>query len=495
MFNNFLGIIRKNQFWSFLFILIISFVPRFVMPFTNRSFVLGTEPARDLLTVKDIVINHIFPLAGFNYGYVWHIQRGPGWYYFLAIPFILGNGDPFWAKAATGLVSIATIILSFFILKSVFNIKTAVAACILLAVSPWLIEITGQIWPPYIVIFPVALFLFAMMKFLQKQQNYAVLIALSIGLMAQFEIAIAFFYIVQMIILIPFAIKYKYINYKTLFLSFFILFLSFVPNIINDLTHSFYSTGGFLILVNYLVKGGVTNIIGLFGQRIDVFTWNFRSTFSPNVFKSICLISVMYLGAYAFIKDKKILPFKKRFVLYLALTPLMKFIILFFYPGGVQAWHLLDLTVVYCFLLGIILGYFLEKPILKLLALAVLVGLIIISSIRMNEIFKNEFLLSFGVNRITQAAPVNFIFSDSKKQPFNYIILDTSQHRYDFDYLFWWYGAKKYGYQPSKNKQKVRYYILDNNDINREILPKNLTGKIIKTENFKNGYSVIKVIN
>jgi hypothetical protein len=201
----------------------------------------------------------------------------------------------------------------------------------------------------------------------------------------------------------------------------------------------------------------------------------------------------MYGGVYAFIKNKNIAYSKKLFVAYLALIPLIKLIILFFYPGGVQAWGLLDLTVIYCFLLGIILGYFLNRPVLKMLSLAILAGLILISVTRMNEIFRNEFQLAFGVDRIAQASSVEYIFQDARKQQFNYVSLDKNQQRYDFDYLFWWYGAKKYGYQPSSSKQKIIYYILDKNDANRELLPKKLTGKIINTKDFQNGYSVIKV--
>jgi len=494
MFSKLFINLKKNHFWGFLFILVISFVPRFVMLFTNRLMSFGTEQGMDLLFAKDIVVNHIFPLAGSNRTYVWHILKGPGWYYFLSIPFILGNGDPFWAKAATGLVSVATIIISYFILKSVFNLKTAIAVCILLSISPWLIEITGQIWPPYIVIFPVALFLFGVMKFLQKKQRFAILIALSIGLMVQFEIAIAVFYIVQLLILIPLVVKYKYISYKMLFLSFFVLFLFFLPNVIYDLTHSFYSTGGFSILITELVRGGFGNVIHLLAQRVDVFTWNFRSTFSPNIIKSFCLLSIIYLGAYLFTKDKKIARFKKIFLIYLVLTPLSKILIMFFYPGAVPAWHLLDLSIIYCFALGIIFGYFFKKPVLKIFSVAVLLGLIIMFSMRMSEIFRNEFLFSFGINRIAQATPVNYIFADAKGQQFTYTPLDAGQQRFDFDYLFWWYGAKKYGYQPSTNKQKINYFILDKNVAGNQTFPKNLTGKVVNKKDFQNGFSVIKVV-
>jgi hypothetical protein len=488
--------VKKINFFGFIFILILSLIPRIIMLFTRRLVSFGSEQGMDFLVTKDILVKHIFPLTKIDPLLIWHmLPRIPGWYYLLNIPFVLGGGNPLWAKAMTGLISMITILFIFFVAKSAFNLKTAIATCVLLSISPWLIEQTGQIWPPYVIILPIAIYLFATIKFLKKKQNYVILMALSIGLMVQFEIVTAFLFLAQTLLIVPLAIKYKYISLKTLVLSILALFMVLLPNILYDLTHKFYSAGGFSILTNDLVKGGSNNIISLLGQRIDVFTWNFRSTFSPNIFKSIFLFLIMYGGVYAFIKNKNIAYSKKLFVAYLALIPFIKFFILLFYPGGVQAWDLLDLTVIYCFLLGIILGYFLNRPVLKMLSLAILAGLILISVTRMNEIFRNEFQLSYGVDRIAQASSVEYIFQNAHKQQFNYISLDKNQQRYDFDYLFWWYGAMKYGYQPSVNKQKLNYYILDKNDANHESLPKNLTGTVIDTKDFQNGFSVIKVID
>lgn len=488
--------LKNKNLFGFVFILIIAVIPRFIMLFTRRIVSFESEQGMDLLVAKDILVKDVFPLVTSNHALLWHmLPRIPGWYYLLNIPFVLGNGDPFWVKAMTGLVSVITIVFVFFVAKSAFNLKTAIATSILLSISPWLIEQTGQYWPPYIIILPVAVYFFATIKFLEKKQNYAILMALSIGVMVQFEIITAFLCLIQTLLIMPLAIKYKYINIRTLVLFVLMLFLTLLPNILYDLTHKFYYLGGFSQLTDGFAKGSASNIVNIFWQRIDAYTWNFRSAFSPNIIKSFFLFAVMYLGVYMFIKDKKVAYSKKLFVVYLALTPFISFFISFFYPSTIHAWYLLDLTILYCFLLGIILGYFLERPNLKILSVAILLSLTVISSIKTSEIFRNEFFLSFGVSRIAQALPVEYVFKDANGQQFNYILLDKTLHRYDFDYLFWWYGAKKYSYQPSTSEQKLTYYILDKTDANKETLPDNLKGKIINTKNFQNNYSVIKVID
>jgi len=481
--------IKHKTFLSLVFIVSLSFVPRVIMLFSRRLVSFGGEQGMDLLFVKDIVVNHAIYLIGYNTNYVWHIPKGPGWYYLLSIPFILGNGDPFWAKAMTGIISIATVILSFNILRSGFGLKSAIMTGMLLAISPWLIEQTGQIWPPYIVIFPTALFLFSVMKVLQKKQKYVALIALSIGLMLQFEISIGYFYIVQMLIMIPLAIKYKYVNFRTLFWALFILILFFIPNVIYDLTHNFYSANGFSILIKVLVNGGFNNLFHLLSQRVDAFIWNFRLTFSDNTIKSFCLLLIIYVGVYLFVKDKRNIVSQKLFLFYLALTPLTKILILFFYPGVIQAWYLLDLVVVYCFLLGIILGYFLDRKRLNLLAIAVLLGLVVIFVFRTYIIFRNEFDLTLGVDRIAQSTVIKYIYSDAKRQQFNY-----TPHRFDLTYLFWWYGKNKYGLNPSNVPQKVNYYILDANDPEDRVLPKDISGRVVDTKVFPYGFTVKKII-
>lgn len=488
--------LKSKTFFAFVFIFALSFIPRFIMLFTQRIVSFEAEQGMDLLITKGILLKSVFPLTSLNNILLFHsLPRIPGWYYLSYIPFFLGNGNPFWAKAMTGVISIVTIVFIFFVTKSAFNLKTAIATSILLSISPWLIEQTGQYWPPYIIILPVAIYFWAIMKLFEKKQNYAILVALSIGLMVSFEVVTAIFCLAQTLLIVPLAIKYKYLNLKVLVLCAFALFLTLLPNVLYDLTHKFYFAGGFSALTSEFNGNISFNIIKMLGQRVDVFTWNFRSTLSPDLIKSICLFIIMYTGTLLFVKDNKNAYSKKLFVVYLALIPFITFSISFFNPSTIQAWYLLDLTVLYCFLLGIILGYFLEKTKLKLLSIAILLALTIIASIKMYAVFKSEFVLSFGVNRIAQAAPVDFIFNNANKQAFNYIPLDTSLHRYDFDYLFWWYGAKKYGYQPSVSKQKLTYYILDKNDANHESLPKKLTGKIITIKNFQTGYSVIKVAN
>jgi hypothetical protein len=123
---------------------------------------------------------------------------------------------------------------------------------------------------------------------------------------------------------------------------------------------------------------------------------------------------------------------------------------------------------------------------------AIILSLILISLNRVWVTFKSE---EFGKNIITQTAPVEYIYNDARGQKFNVILLDTTQIRYDFNYLFWWYGSKKYGYQPSVAKQKLLYYILIDNSTSHAVLPKDLSRKVVETRIFPPDVTVKKIIN
>jgi len=484
--------LKNKVILSFFLILLLASAFRLVAFFYNNPPTYQAEVAHDYMAAKNIILGQSFPLVAENYNYTWHIPKGAGWYYVLAGVFMLSNANPLAPKLLTPLVGIATIALVFFLLKRRFNLKTAIFTSVLLAISPALVDESHLIWPPFMVFLPVVLFLFSILKILEGKQRFAILAAVSIGLMAQFEVTIAFFYGVYCLLLIPIAIKNKLINFKTTRLFLLTLFLFVVPFIVDDVLHGAYSSGGILILLQNLGNGVHRSFGYILEQRLDTFIWNFRSTFSPNIPKSIGILITMCAGSYIYVLDKKIERSKKLFMLFLFLAPFAKFILLFFYPDDLRSWWFLDLIILYCFILGIILAYFMHKPKLKLLSLAIIAGLIVISFDPIRVTLKNE---EFGKNIITQTVPVEYILNDARGQKFNVISLDTTQVRYDFNYLFWWFGIKKYRYQPSIDKQKLLYYVLINNSTSHAVLPKDLSSKVVETKYFPPDVIVKKIIN
>jgi len=282
---------RKKTILFFCLILILGIIPRIITAFSNLPFT--DEAGYSLLVSKKIVFDHIFPLVGFNLNYEWHITKGPGWFYTLAIPIILGNGNPIFAKIFTVFADLVGITFTFYLLKKAFDLKTATLVSFFLSVSPWFIDQVGYIWPPFFAPIFIILFLLFTMKFIQGKKNYSLLIALMLGFIGQYEIAIMIFLLGQIIILLPLAFKKKLIDLKRLLYSFLVFVITMLPIIIYDLTHNFYSLRGFVILFSELSKGHGQSILSKLPQRVDTFTWGFRSTFSPNIILSITILFIL----------------------------------------------------------------------------------------------------------------------------------------------------------------------------------------------------------
>lgn len=472
---------KKKSLIAFFIVFILAVIPRFIIVFANRPFT--DEAGFDLLVAKNIVVNHIFPLAGFNLNYSWHITKGPGWYYTLAIPVFFGNGNPIIAKIFMSLCQLSAIILAFFSLKKFFNLKTAFFATFLLSISPWFLDQSALIWPPFMAPLAIVFFLASLMYFLRGNKTAFLFVTFAIGLIAQYEIAIAIFLIPQVILFSVFWLRKGLINIKFIIFSILTFLLTMIPVIIYEVTHNFYSTRGLFILLNELLRGGgELNFSSKILQRIDTFTWGFRSTFAPNVFVSFAIFIVLVYFAYYFLKNKKNPIWAKRFLIFLIAAPFLKFIFSIFYPGVAMAWHYLDLIIIYCFTAGILFGSVDNRKI-KYLTYFLCFVLFILFSVRTNDVYKNEYHFSFSPDNIRQSVVVRYVYEDSKGKAFKYKVLSLSPLTTDFDYLFWYYG-KDVGVK-NFNSGKITYII------KQEANPKIQTNK----KGFKEfpGYTVEKL--
>ena len=78
-------------------IIFLALFPRSVEVF-NHNPIFGFDQGREMLAAKNIVVNHKLTLIGTEVGAgsagISGVFHGPIYYYMLAVPFILFNGDP-----------------------------------------------------------------------------------------------------------------------------------------------------------------------------------------------------------------------------------------------------------------------------------------------------------------------------------------------------------------------------------------------------------------
>jgi hypothetical protein len=223
------------------------------------------------------------------------------------------------------------------------------------------------------------------------------------------------------------------------------------------------------------------NIFSIVQNRIDTFTWNFRSTFIPNMWISLILLFTFLLTTYIYIKDKNISLINKRYLFFLATNPLIFLLLLGIYPGNAFAWWLIHLTVIYCFWLGILFDYLYKNNTGKYLVVSFLLFFCGISIYKVYSQFTDSFNFPYR-NTIKGIHPIENIYQKAGGEPFSLKIITPRTHQEEYMYLLWWIGYRKYNKNfPNKIPYANKEFILIEKDNDKRTYS-NLIHEILKNK-------------
>ena len=94
-----------------------------------------------------------------------------------------------------------------------------------------------------------------------------------------------------------------------------------------------------------------------------------------------------------------------------------------------------------------------------------------------------------------QLTALDYIYRQAAGKKFEFIVYSPAVFAYPYDYLFSWYGPKKYHYAPTKGHEKLFFVIIEP-EFQRPTLLRDWLkirekdGKIIKEQNIKGGIIV-----
>src|SRR5574337_631129 len=83
--------INKN---SIIFVILLIGLIYKLLITRDGNFIFNMDNARDMVDVREMVVLHKLRLTGPTSG-IEGFYNGPGWYYLLAIPFVLTGGSPY----------------------------------------------------------------------------------------------------------------------------------------------------------------------------------------------------------------------------------------------------------------------------------------------------------------------------------------------------------------------------------------------------------------
>lgn len=476
----------------------IAVIPR-AIELLNHNYLFGYDHGVFFQDVKKIVVDRKLTLIGTEVGGQGGFFQGPGWYYLLVIPFFLTGGDPYGAMVLMFLIGIATVLAAFLLGRKMFDNKTAFVISLLIAISPVVITQSRFVWPPFPISFLAVFLLFFIYQVLQKKEKCLPLLTLTVGLMTHFETATAATLLINLLLVFPVVFIKKLASLRIVLLSVVTLILTQLPIIVFDIKHDFINSKGILKL--FISSSAISPISEVFNNRWHVFKDNFLGTFPSGDSLWPVLLVIIFSGIIIYIRDKNTSFAEKSFILYLAVSPLLLFLIFMKYGSLMWSWWILELPVYYCFLLAIILGYLWRKTFLGVIVIGILLIFITSYVYATINFYKNDFNDYGGVHKIKgKLQAIDFIYQDAAGEPFNLLVFTPPIYTYAYDYLLWWYGERKYHYLPPKEGTGLLYLLIEP-DYQKPWTYKGWletvikTGTVLKTKELPSGFIVQKRIS
>lgn len=487
-------IFRKELLILYLIIFVGAFL-RLQGVLTN-SFAFTYDVGRDMLALSNIVHIHKIPLIGATTGLP-GIFYGPWWYYMLTPFFIIFSGDPRGIALTMSLVGIAAIILGFYLGKKIGGNLLGLIIAALISGSPYLISLSSQIWNPNVSPLFAILILLVLFKIFEKSKVNKNIFYVFLGILLMLSIDLEIVYglllstgILLSIILIKRTISFKAIIFFTIG-SLIIL----APRIAFELRHQFLMTKS---LITFFLSGNsshqiLTVLDNLTVRALFLFSQFAETLANSNQILAILEIIFVLISIVAFYKKGSVV--LKNFLL-VSVVVISTFLVgLTFFDHDIWPHYLVGLPIFYVLLFSIGTYLFAKNLSSKLAILIVLIILILnLNPYSLIQDLRKPLWEGDAAVYRNQLAIIDYIYKQADGRDFKYVVYTPPIYDYTYQYLFSWYGLKKYHYVP-KSQANLAYFILEPDSQNPSRLENWLKeragdGRVIKSEKIKGGIIV-----
>lgn len=458
--------ITINNFFTAVFIVILLYSAFLSMyPISNYNFPFTMDQARDMLDIREIVVSlHptlIGPTTSINGVYL-----GPFYYYFNVIPFLIGGGDPaalvYWNSIW---YLVGAVALFHFNYKK--NFWFGFFSSVLFLLCNEFFYSSRFFWSANPMPYVTAIYFLSLVYLTTKRDKKSGFIGGVIsGLSMQVEAAFG-------VIFFPFLIVYSLIrrvNFKTIAFSFVGFLLTLVPQLLFELRHGFVMSKTFFKEIS-----GESQILGEKISFIDAQISHFDQflNYTNGIIKGpeylTQVLMILALG-YLILRFKTLSKLNKEYFLSASLFVVFAFIFYSWYLHPLKGWYILGLRIPYIIILGL---FFAELIKVRLFALKIAVAaLLVFSTFNMTTV-QWRFVPEGDIanrsgdksNLRNEIEAIDWVYQKAAGQGFKAYNYLPSVYDFPYQYLYWWHGTNKYGYQPETvtYMDNVPEYIKDNN--------------------------------
>ncbi len=423
----------------FSIILIISGVIRFLQT-KDYNTAFTYDQSRDMLDIralgefKDLTV--LGPTTSIN-----GLRLGPFYYYANLPAYWIGNGNP------QALVN-WNILLFLFSGGFVFwyfrkrNITLGFLVGGLFLMAPQMFNLTRYFWNANMATYLSIYFFVALWNFLEKKDNKSIFwLGLTAAVMTQFEAAFG-------IVCLGFSVLIIILNKKiTSWKSFFGGVVPwFIPQILLEVKNKFQMSK---LLIGIFTGGN--NVLGDKMSFVEVITSHIkviRGFFEGQFIAPYGLgLVVLILAIVLILINKK---YRKIGIYFLSFLIFAFVFYMTIYHHELKVWYLESLRIWYCFVFGI--GLVNIKKFKKYIAL--IVGILLIRNIWLTTVdqwsFTNQQISDDPKNLNNLIKNIDWVYQKMNNDGFDAYNYVPEIYDYPNQYLYWWYGTKKYGYMPNK---------------------------------------------
>ncbi len=398
------------------------------------------DQGNDAIKAREIWVSHRPVLLGPETS-IFGLYAGPLWYYFIASGYLFTAGHPAGPIILLiGLNTLLTLLIIFKIAKEV-SPKVGLLAGTLLQISWWFYDSSRYAFNPFPDTFLGFMTIFCLVDFLKGERKKYFWAAIFFGLFFHTDLASAvavniFFFGFGMYCLLA-----KRLKVKDFFLGNLLIILFLAPHLISELINGFPQLH--ILWRQFTDSGGVFS-----GNQFGRIGYSLFLVVSKSIFRQIpelgflgfvvvvyYLYKRQYLGtANKFIKD------------FVFLTIILLLTCWFFFATnlGWRDWQTSFLSPL--IFVSVILALT-EVP----LTLFVIILSLMVSSHLL--IFKDRYGQYLGSTNdpsilANEIKAIDWVYSQAKDGGYSVYVWIPSVYDYHYQYLFWWYGRKKYGYLP-----------------------------------------------
>lgn len=410
----------------------IAFLIRFYVNY-NGDISFHYDMSRDAFAAEEIWKDHNLKIQGPPTSTP-GLFHGVAYYYLLAIFYFIGNGSPYIAAFCMSFFNALAVIPIFLLVKNYFKSTAwALIGSILYSLSFEAIQYSGWLSNPSPAILTVPLYFYGLYLWKEKDKRGLYLAIFSAALSMQFQFFLIYLFlgalVYKFLFKIPLSIKDIVISSGISILvlsSFFVSIIKFnslntVLSAINSYSsteHVFFDNGFTSIFQNYL------------NHFANIFVYNFvpSSIFLGGILALVCL----YLSR------------KERFIIFGLLLNSCLFIF-----GGHSS-NYANVGIVAPAILSVIFLMKNNGVLLKILIFLFIIYSNISTVIKVMPYGQPELVIPKAMTLKNEIALVEktYELSESKSFSVNSITLPLWINT-NWDYIYHWYGNKKYGYVPT----------------------------------------------